>query len=308
MSSIFLALSPIFILILMGWFFHRIEFPGASFWPMAEKITYYVFFPALLFFSLYRADFSEARFWHLSAAVGGTMFIISLIMLLIRPLIRLTDSEFSSLFQGGLRPNTYVGISAAFIFLGEQGLTMAAMVIAVMIPLANIISVAVVTRFGNNQSRGWKHAGYALARNPLILACLAGILANAADLRLILGTEEVVRILSQASLSLGLLAVGAGLQFRGLTSKTVPIAWAGTFKLVLQPLLMGFLALWLGMGQDIVLVIVIFASLPCGAAAYVMARQLRGNMEIMAAIITVQTVAAILTMPLIIGLFNRIQF
>ena len=271
---------------------------------MAEKITYYVFFPALLFISLYRADFSEARFWSMALTVGGSMLVTSLVMLLFRPLVKITDSSYSSMFQGGHRPNTYVGISAAFVFLGETGLTLAAMVIAVMIPLANIISVGVVSRFGENESKGWKQAFYALITNPLIIACVLGILANLSGIRLVLGTDEVVRILSQASLSLGLLAVGAGLEFHKLASKFIPIVWSGVFKLALQPLLMGFTALWLGLDQDLVLIIVVFASLPCGAAAYVLARQLGGNLEMMAAIITVQTVVAVVSMPLVIGLFS----
>lgn len=304
MNNVFLALSPIFILILLGWFFRRIEFPGSSFWPMAEKITYYVFFPALLFFSLYRADFSEARFWGMALATGGTMVITSLVMLLLRPLLKIPDYSFSSVFQGGLRHNTYVGISAAFVFLGEWGLTLAAMVIAVMVPMANIISVAVVSRYGDNNSKGWKEALYALGTNPLILACLMGVLVNLSGIRLILGTDEVVRILSQASLSLGLLAVGAGLRFTRIASKIVPLAWSSMFKLILQPLLMGSAALLLGLGPDLVLIIVVFGSLPCGAAAYVMARELGGDLDMMAAIITVQTVAAVACMPLLIGLFS----
>ncbi|WP_051617377.1 AEC family transporter [Desulfonatronovibrio hydrogenovorans] len=304
LNSVFLALSPIFILILMGWVFQRIGFPGSSFWPMAERITYYVFFPALLFFSLYSADFSQTRFWSMALAVSVPMLATSLIMLLLRPVFRVSEADFSSLFQGGLRPNTYVGISAAFVFLGAEGLALAAMVIAVMIPLANFISVAVVTRFGNNQSKGWKKAFISLVSNPLILACFLGIGVNLSGLRLVLGTEEVVRILSQASLSLGLLAVGAGLEFRGIASKWRPILWSSVFKLVLLPLLMGLMSVWVGLDQPSILVVVVFASLPCGAAAFVMARQLGGGLDMMAAIITVQTVVAAGSMPLLIGLFS----
>ncbi len=298
-----MALSPIFILILLGWFFQRIEFPGASFWPMAEKITYYVFFPALLFFNLYSADFSQTRFWSMATVSAGTIIIVSLIMVLLRPTLKVSDPEYSSVFQGGLRFNTYVGISAAYVFYGEQGLTLAAMVIAVIIPLVNVISVGVVTRFGDNQCKGWSQAVLSLVTNPLILACLFGILANLSGFRLILGSDEVVRILSQASLSLGLLAVGAGLKFSKIAAKSVPIAWSGLFKMIIQPLVMGFLGILIGLEQTEVLILVIFAASPCGPAAYVMARQLGGNLDMMAAIITVQTIAAVLSMPLIIGLF-----
>lgn len=303
MNSVFMAISPIFILIMMGWVFQKMSFPGDNFWPMAEKITYYVFFPALLFFSLYNADLGQTRFWSMAGAAAAAIIIISLIMLLMRPAIKVSDSEYSSVFQGGLRFNTYVGISAAFVFYGEYGLTLAAMVIAVVIPLVNIISVAIVSRFGDNSCKGWYQAFISLAANPLILACLLGILANISGFRLILGSDEVVRILSQASLCMGLLAVGAGLKFSRIAAKSAPIAWSGVFKLIILPLLMGFMAVAASLSQPEVVILVIFASLPCGPAAYVMARQLGGSMEMMASIITVQTIAAILTMPLVIGLF-----
>ncbi len=303
MNSVFLAVSPIFVLIMMGWLFQRLAFPGENFWPMAERITYYIFFPALLFFSLYSADLGQARFWSMAAVAAGTISFVSLVMVLLRPLLKVSDPEYSSVFQGGLRFNTYVGISAAYVFFGEQGLTLAAMVIAVIIPLVNVISVAVVTRFGDNQCKGWDHALLSLVKNPLILACLFGILANLSGLRLVLGSDEVVRILSQASLSLGLLAVGAGLKFSRIASKTIPIAWSGMFKMIIQPLMMGFLGVLIGLDQPEMLVLVIFASLPCGPAAYVMARQLKGDMDMMAGIITVQTVIAALSMPLVIRVF-----
>lgn len=306
MNSIFLALSPIFFLILLGWLFQSREFPGSGFWPLAEKITYYVFFPALLFSSLYEADFSQAGFFSLMLVIGLSMLAVTAAMLGMRPLLRLSGPDFSSIFQGGLRPNTYVGISAAFVLLGEQGLSLAAMVMTVMIPLANLISVTVVTIFGRNQRRGWRQGLNSVAGNPLILACILGYLANITGLPLILGSRETINILSQAALSMGLLSVGAGLRFKGLAAKTGPILWASVFKLAVLPLLAGTLALAAGLGDPAVLICVLFASLPCGAAAYVMARQLGGGLDMMAAVITVQTVAALVSMPVVITLFRSL--
>ncbi|MFW5730156.1 MAG: AEC family transporter [Desulfonatronovibrionaceae bacterium] len=304
MDSIFLAISPIFFLILLGWLFENRGFPGTGFWPLAEKITYYVFFPALLFSSLYQADFSQAGFLGLTLVIGSSMLAVTAAMLVMRPLLKLSGPDFSSVFQGGLRPNTYVGISAAFIILGQEGLSLAAMVMSVMIPLANLISVTVVTVFGQNQRKGWLQGLNSVAGNPLILACILGYLANISGLPLVMGTRETISILSQAALSLGLLSVGAGLRFKGLAAKTGPLLWAATFKLAALPLLTGILALMAGLGEPAVLICILFTSLPCGAAAYVMARQLGGGLDMMAAVITVQTVAALVTIPAVMGVFR----
>lgn len=302
MLQIITALTPIFLLILLGWAFKKMNFPGDSFWPSAERITYYVFFPALLFISLYRADFSKLDVGPMALVVTLAMAAVSTVMLLLRRRLPLSDPSFSSFFQGGLRPNTYVGISAAFVLFGNQGLTLAAMVIAVMIPLANLISVSVVSWFGQNQNNGWTGVFGALLRNPLILSCLLGIAANILKIPLDFGLTELIIILSQASLSLGLLSVGAGLRFLGLGRNLSVIGFSGFIKLIALPCLAASGSWLLGLDTTSSAVIVIFASLPCGPAAYVLARQMGGDKDLMAEIITVQTVAAFVTMPVLLAL------
>ena len=302
MLQIITALTPIFLLILLGWAFKKMNFPGDSFWPSAERITYYVFFPALLFISLYRADFSELDVGPMALVVTLAMAVVSTFMLLLRRRLPLSDPSFSSFFQGGLRPNTYVGISAAFVLFGNQGLTLAAMVIAVMIPLANLISVSVVSWYGQNQNNGWTGVLGALLRNPLILSCLLGVAANILKIPLDFGLTEFIIILSQASLCLGLLSVGAGLHFLGLGNNLSVIGFSGIIKLIALPCLAATGSWLLGLDTISSAVIVIFASLPCGPAAYVLARQMGGDRDLMAEIITVQTVAAFVTMPVLLVL------
>jgi malonate transporter len=48
LSLILGALGPIFALILLGLGLRRFGFPGDGFWPAAERLTYFILFPALL--------------------------------------------------------------------------------------------------------------------------------------------------------------------------------------------------------------------------------------------------------------------
>lgn len=301
MFQIVTALTPIFLLILLGWMFRRWDFPGESFWPMAERITYHVFFPALLFNSLFTARFHEMHVVPVAMTVILSMLMVSAVMLALRKRTGLSGRSFSSFFQGGVRPNTYVGISAAYILFDSQGLGLAALVIAVMIPLSNLLSVVVVSVLCNNTQAGRLHTVSALLRNPLILACVLGIVANQVGLQLAFGTRELVTVLSQASLPLGLLSVGAGLHFQGLAAGIRIIGLTSVIKLGLLPLFAAILALMFGVDPDSTMVVLIFAALPCGPAAYILARQLGGDTQLIAEIITVQTLAAFLTMPLVLG-------
>ncbi|GAB6058607.1 AEC family transporter [Desulfonatronum parangueonense] len=302
MFQIVTALTPIFLLIFMGWGFRRLDFPGEAFWPMAGRITYYVFFPALLFSSLYSASFDEMHFGYAALTITLSMILVSTLMLALRRYLKLTAASYSSFFQGGLRPNTYVGISAAYVLYGSQGLVLAALVIAVMIPLSNLISVAVVSLVNANEPDDRLQTIKTLLHNPMITACFLGIVANLSGISLGFGAKELITVLSQASMPLGLLSVGAGLRIGGLVGDSRVIALASAIKLLLLPLSAAGLAMAFGLEHENAVVVVIFTALPCGPAAYVLARQLGGDTLLMAEIITIQTLAAFLTMPLMLGI------
>ncbi|WP_045222378.1 AEC family transporter [Desulfonatronum thioautotrophicum] len=300
MFQVVTALTPIFLLILLGWVFKQKDFPGTSFWPAAEKITYYVFFPALLFINTYRAPFADIEVLPITLAIVLTISIVTVLMLFVRPWLSLSGPAFSSLYQGSLRLNTYVGISAAFVLFGDQGLILSAMVIAVLVPLTNLFSVCIVSRYGINGFKGWTSLSSALLCNPLILACLLGIAANLLNVPLEFGLMEFMVIMSQASLGLGLMSVGAGLVFQGMMSSVWTVGVASTIKLAILPLLAALMGWMMGVDATSRYVIVIFASLPCGPAAYILARQLGGDHKLIAEIITIQTIAAFITMPVLL--------
>ncbi|TVQ99085.1 MAG: AEC family transporter [Desulfovibrionales bacterium] len=304
MFQVITALTPIFLLIFLGWVFKKIDFPGESFWPAAEKITYSVFFPELLFINTFRAPFADMEVLPIVFSIVLIISIATAILLLLRFFLPLSGPAFSSLYQGSLRLNTYVGISAAFVLFGDQGLIFSAVVISVMIPLINFFSVCIVSRYGTSDSKGMSGLISALVRNPLILACLLGIAANLLNVPLEFGLMEFIVIMSQASLPLGLLSVGAGLVFHGIKGNVWTVVLASAVKLAILPLLAALMSWMMGLEATSKNVIVIFASLPCGPAAYVLARQLGGDHKVMAEIIAIQTIAAFLTMPLLLRFVN----
>ena len=133
--------------------------------------------------------------------------------------------------------------------------------------------------------------------NPLILACLAGISLNLSGIGLPWGSAAVLDILARAALPLGLLAVGAGLQIEGLNRPGL-LAATSSLKLLVLPTLAGMLCWLVNPGRLETAILVTFAALPGASTAYILARQLGGDAALMAAIITVETALALLTLPL----------
>lgn len=296
MDGILTALWPVFALLVIGYLARRFDFPGAAFWPPAEKATYFVLFPSLLLNRLSRADLGSVQSSQLVAAVLSMLLILSLLVLLARPLLKIGNAQFTSVYQGSLRFNTYVALAVSAVLLPDQGVVLAAVLAAVMIPTLNLLCVLVFAWFGESRpsARGILRT---LSRNPLILACLAGITLNITGLGMPAPVVPVLDLLGGMALPLGLLAVGAALNLRALTSSGPAVVAASLFKLIICPLLAFGLAWVFALSSDATLVLLVFASVPTATAAYILARQLGGDAELMANIITAQTLLSLLSMP-----------
>jgi predicted permease len=214
-------------------------------------------------------------------------------------------ASFTSLFQGSIRPNTYAGIGAALALFGKPGAALLAICIAAVVPLVNLLSVGVmVAHVGQKESHlaTMLHGFTAILTNPLILACLIGIGINLAGIQLPFGVAPLLEILGGAALPIGLLAVGAGLNFSVLRQTRRPILLSALLKLLLLPISAFLLAKFFGLSGSTAALAVAYASLPCSPSAYVLARQMGGDAPMMAGIISLQTILAALTMPILIGL------
>jgi len=120
--SILQTLLPIFGVILIGAAFKHTRFLSDAFWPQAERLTYYVLFPALLFRSTATANLNPSTLGSLAVAVYGATLALAFILLLLRGIVAEDPAAFTSVFQGSIRFNTYIGLSAAFGLFGHAGL------------------------------------------------------------------------------------------------------------------------------------------------------------------------------------------
>lgn len=305
MTTILGALAPIFLLILLGWSFRVSGFLTDGFWVPAEKLTYFFLFPALLI-----ANLAEARLEGLPVAgmVGahgiGTLVMAavaaSLALIAAKPPLRLNGPGFSSLFQGLIRPNTYVGFAATAGLFGASGVTLTAICVALVVPLVNLLSVIALVRWGGSKEgaqRGIGAALLAIVKNPLIAACLIGIALNLFDIGLPPVIGPFLKVLGQASLALGLLAVGAGLEVAAIRQSGPAVGLAAFGKLLALPALIGGCAWMLGVRDLALAVTIAYAGLPVAPNAYVLARRMGGDARLMAAMITLTTVLAAATLP-----------
>jgi predicted permease len=260
-SSILTSLLPVFLIIICGYVLKKSKFAGNDFWPGAERIVYYILFPALLFSSSAGASWDSYSVSSMVWAILAALFIMCGLLLILRPKLSKKDASFTSVFQGSIRFTSYIGFAAVFSLFGDEGLYLTAIFITVMIPMVNILCIMVLVRYGG-QKGGWHWIFTTVIKNPLVIACLAGMALNLLGLKLPEMVENFTTILGKGSLPLGLLAVGASLQFNAI-KKTIPeIVYACLLKLLLLPTLMWLSCLLIGVDNLSTSVAVLFAALP----------------------------------------------
>ena len=297
MIELLLALWPLFALIVAGYYLRRWAFPNEEFWPGAERLNYFVLFPALLFSSLATAPLDNPALPRLALAVLLALGIAWLALLLLRRLRGWPAARFGAFTQGILRFNTYLGLAAVGSLFGQPGLTLAALLLALMVPTVNVLSVWSLTAERGISARSLL---LPILKNPLILACLAGVLVNLSGAGLPGGSDRLLSLLAAASLPLGLLCVGAALKPEQLGGEVPALFGNSLLRLLAMPMLAWAVAYALKLPAMESTIVLLFFALPTAPTAYVLTRQLGGDSQLMAGIITLQTLLAAVSLPLLL--------
>jgi malonate transporter len=303
MLTTFGALAPIFLLIALGWLLRARGFLGGSFWRDAERLVYWVLFPPLLLLVTATSDLTGLRTLPIAMALVAATLLTAALAFTLRGRLGLDGASFTSVFQGAIRNNTYVGLAGAGALYGEAGLAVMGIAVFVVVTLVNVLSVIVlVSHRGGAMRLG--DLVVSVATNPLILACIGGFALNATGLGLPDLASALLDILGRAALTLGLLCVGAGLDLGRLGRNPPAAVAASTLKLVVLPVAtFGFCRL-LGVDGVATASVLLLTAAPISASSYVLARQLGGDAPLMAGLITLTTVLAALTMPLALALLT----
>lgn len=292
------ALGPVFLLILLGAVLNRLDFPGRDYWPGIERLTYYVLFPALLIHRLALTDFVWADLLPLIGTLVAVLGAVSLLIALGRHWLAASASSLTSVYQGSVRFNTYIGLASAGALFGDPGLALAAIVLGLKIPLVNIGCVLAFSLASGRSRLDWGRILRELATNPLILGCVIGLALNATGIGLPGWTADTLAFLGATALPLGLLAVGVALNVKTLGGDLAPIVKASALKFVLMPALLWAVAWLLGLDTLTQQVLVLLGCLPTATSAYILARQMGGNAPLMANLITAQSLLAFLVIPI----------
>lgn len=302
MFATLLSVLPIFGLVMTGFIAKRF-LPSHDLWKGIEALVYYLFFPILLILEISKANFSEPGLIEALLATFIATLLIALLLFPIKRLFKIENRLFTSIFQGGTRYNSYVFLALSQSLFGSPGIIIAGVFMAYMIITINILCISVLNLYGSNQS-GKKSLGgifLALLKNPLIIGVLIGIAANLLQIELTGPLKQWMLYLGNSATPLSLMSVGAGLIIMMDAGKMKAITFAIALKLLLMPAITILLLKIFGVEGITAGIALLFATMPSAGNAYILSRQMGGDSDAMASIITWSTLLSILTIPLIMS-------
>ena len=298
-------LLPDFALILCGYFLCRYTGLNRPVWQQVEFLVYYFLFPVLLFHSIVKSPLDiQATSSFLLAGIGmGFAGILLSYTLPYWPWIgrRLDRRDHAASAQIGFRFNSFIALALVERLTGSEGLLLISVLIGFCVPMFNVGAVWPMARQGEN---GFVRE---LIRNPLILATSSGLAFNLLGLRIPGFMDPTLTRIGAASLALGLMSAGAGMELKTLSQGKL----LGGLVLMLKHLVLPCIA-W-GLAQLFELnplqttVLLIFSGLPTASTCYVLAARMGYNGPYVAGLVTLSTLLGMVSLPFALGVLRNLH-
>ena len=295
-------LFPDFSLILIGFLVCRHTALNRNVWGQVESLVYFLLFPVLLFHSIVKSPLDLRSASNLIGA-GWALGFVGIGLAYVLPYLpgmgkHMHQRDHAASAQVAFRFNSFIGLALAERLEGAQGIQWIAVLIGVCVPLFNVAAVWPMARHGEKGFVG------ELVRNPLILATASGLVANLAGFTIPLWLDPTVNRLGAASLALGLMAAGAGMQFGALArAKTLAVSVL-TIQHFLLPLVALGVSHLFGLSAVQTTVMLAFSALPTASSCYVLAARMGYDGGYVAGLVTLSTLLGMVSLPFALGVLR----
>ena len=301
MLAIISSIGTIFLLIMLGYGLRYKSIPSEEYWQYADKLVYWVLFPCFLFYKISIIKLAPQLIPEISGTLLPGMLIAVAFAWVVSRWFKLNSKACSSVVQAAGRHNTFIALAIAESLFGEQGLLLATLATAILVPFTNIIIVVLMVIILHTGEQHWaKKIASDLVRNPILIAIFLGFAVNLSGVGTLPVIHPATSLLGSATLPIVLLCIGASMQFKGLKQTFSALMISSLAKFMVFPAVVLLLLISLEVNPEIAMILMIYASTPTAASGFALARQMGGDYKLMASLISNQTLFSFLTMPVTI--------
>jgi len=292
------VVSPVFLIIALGYFLRYKKVIDESFIDMAMKVVFKVCLPGLLFIKVSAVDIGQV-------ASGDSLKFILLVVIMTMILFTIAklyankfveEAKRATFIQGSYRSNyVIIGYTILHSLLGDAIITRMALLVIVAVPLYNVLAIWL---FSEDQSKSrLQNILTALSKvvtNPLIIAIVLGFIVAALEIRVPIILTSTISKLGACGTPLGLIGIGGYMSFNGLFEDKDAFI-ATIFKVIIAPLIIVIPAYMMGYSyMDVCILYVLFGS-PAAISSFIMASAMNGDSRLAANIVIISTASSLFT-------------
>lgn len=298
--SLAFSILPIALTMIVGYLTVAFKLIPKEHWGGIETLSFRLLIPVILITTIAPSTISLDTFGAFIGLLVLALILAGVLLIILRhtvPHASLPNPRFTSLFQTITRWSAFISLAAAQFFMGPQAVTLMAVAMAVLIPLINVGNILILSAYGENRAT-WQNVLRNILKNPLIQGSAIGLALNLTSTPLPQPILQSFELIGRSAFGIGLLVVGAGVSLKRLT-QTSPLIWIGiTARLIVLPLLFLALAKFFALNDLQTLTGVLILAAPAASNGYIVAKQMGGDADLYADILTWQTVLCLLTLPL----------
>jgi malate permease and related proteins len=285
---------PVFLLVVLGYFLRHKDVVDDHFIRMGSKLVFSLTLPVLIFLAIAKVKFDGPSHLGLMIFIAIIILVSCVVSIIWAKLAGISPDDQSAFVQASFRSNLgIIGISMVVYAFGDEGTKIGALVLAVGVPMYNLLSVLVLA---HGQSVNWNNQMLLIARNPLIISIILALPFSLLSIPIPGSIESALRSIGNMTLPLALIGVGGTLDFSALRAANSTTLQISLLKLLVLPALSVIVALLCGIRGVELGVLALMLGSPTAAAAFVMASSMGANRVLTANAVAVTTLGSLVTM------------
>ncbi len=301
--SILNAIFPVFVLLVLGNLLKRAGLTNEPFLRTSDRLVYYIFFPAMLFWKIGRAAPDLDNSLRLCIGATTAILLVYLLSLLAIKVFHISRYQAGAFSQACYRFNTYIGMAVIMNALGETGVRYFGILIGFVIPIINVLALSTLIWHSGQKGRPIDHTLRlikALICNPLIIGCVAGLFFSRTRLVFPLFINTTFALMTSVTMPLALISIGGSLSMKGLEKNYQPALTALILKIIILPVIGYVLLKAFSVSGTPFKTGMIFFTLPTSTAIYVLSAQLNADTQLASAAIMLSTLVSFASLSLVL--------
>lgn len=294
------VMLPMLLLLSLGWLLRKAGlFPDKTVKDM-NTLVFRVFLPVLLFQNMREIAPGVINGAAYPVFLFISVFALFLLSFLLVPRFVHDPSKQGVMVQGIFRSNfAILGIPLMESMFGTSGTLVYSIALPIVIPLNNVLAVIALSA-PTGQKTDKRKIIRDIVFNPLIIACVLGLICCLSDLKFPVVIEDTLSRLSGITSPLSLLVLGASLKWQGVRSNRRELTWTVFLKQLIIPAVMITIAVLIGFRNEELGVMIVLFGAPCAVSSFPMAVAMNGDGDLAAGQIVLTTVFSMLTFFILI--------